>query len=95
MQKNRFLIKKRVFQLSNIVPKTIKINEKNAELMDGQTDEQTDRRTDNSDFIGPSVRWGSKNNCFVNIISLKSKHNCDRNGAKNLLVKMEKQVSFQ
>ena len=47
-----------VFSYSNSLPswqKSEKPNEKNAKLMDGQTD----RQTDNSDFIGCSIGWGS------------------------------------
>ena len=29
--------------------------------MDVQTDGQTDRLTDNGDFMGPSIGWGSNN----------------------------------
>ena len=35
-----------------------------------------------------------KNNRFVKIISQKSKHNCSDNSAENLLVQLDKQVSF-
>ena len=55
------------FKYSNyiftIVPKIMKkcyaIPEENAELTDGWMDRQAEGQTDNHDFVGPSVGWGS------------------------------------
>ena len=35
------------------------IPEENAELTDGWMDRQAEGQTDNHDFVGPSVGWGS------------------------------------
>ena len=49
----------KIFQLSTIVQKIRKKN--NDPLLRKMPNRQTVKKTDNSDFIGPSVRQGSKN----------------------------------